>query len=308
MIYRFAIPDEPEVFMHQGVDRWWDVGKGREPMMVNTAYPVLMHVCRESRDFVLMHSGLRFRLSPDFRHGLRVIPYRPSLDTPCLVPCRPFRPEFDTVFWNEKACYTPDDFLQAPYYHWMQQVRHLAVPTTVFFHDHYAQREVEAIIRNCPNLQKLTLVVASDGFFRDPNTWSVPRAMAPGRRRLLPARLRRADVVRAASVWLWSEPFQPSRVERFLLSFCEDGAGKHGLRGLNLHGLHGENPSEIPRPALLENIECSAQTFVEWRHGGWTRRTTEPWPRYYRACPLAPSSHHNCGMAGYQYLQPRVLW
>lgn len=58
------------------------------PLVVDTAFPVIMHVCRESRAFVLdgasSHSPIKFRL---------------SVQAGCKVPYRHFRPSIDTLFW-----------------------------------------------------------------------------------------------------------------------------------------------------------------------------------------------------------------
>lgn len=53
--------------------------------VVDTAFPVALHVCRESRAAVLTNPRLRFRESPA---------------ACCRVPFRAIRPEFDTMYWG----------------------------------------------------------------------------------------------------------------------------------------------------------------------------------------------------------------
>jgi hypothetical protein len=275
MIWKHAIPDdEPEIFMHQATEYWWSRNKARAPMYVDTGFPVVMHVCHESRDFVQKFGGLHFRSSPD---------------APCPIPCRPFRPELDTVFWNEKACSFEYGFLQAPYYHWMKQLRHLALPTTAAFPIQNVQNVTEAVIRNCPNLRKLSLV-AYPGSTRDAFCWRTPKAIGPERRKLRTYRLLRRKAMYATAAWLQWDPGYQHSIERFFLLFCKDGAADE----------HGESSSAVTRPPLLANVDCLAQTFVEWDHGSWTTKSTEKKrsPFDTSVCPLGRRDPHHCWIGG----------
>jgi hypothetical protein len=144
------------------------------------------------------------------------------------------------------------------------------------------------IIRNCPNLRKLSLV-AYPGSTRDAFTWRAPKAIGPERRKLRPYRLLRRKAMQATAAWLQWDPTHPDTIERFLLSFCEDGADEHG-----------ESNSAITRPPLLAKIDCDAQTFVEWERGRWTTKSSEKKrsPFYAPVCPLGRRDPHTCWIGG----------
>jgi hypothetical protein len=275
MIWEFAIPDdEPEVFMHQGIEYWWSRNKARERMYVDTGFPVLMHVCYESRDFVQRFGGLHFRPSPDAL---------------CRIPSRPFRPELDTVFWNEKACSFDYAFLHAPYYHWMQRLGHLALPTTAAFPIQNVQDVTKYIIRSCPNLRKLSLVTYP-GSTRDAFTWRAPRAIGPERRKLQPYTLPRYKAMMATGAWLPWNPRHPGNIETFFLLFCEDDPDEQGESSSATAGW----------PSSLAYVDCSAETFIEWDRGKWATKTSEKKrsPFYTAVCPLGRREPHQCWIGG----------
>ncbi|KAK1596449.1 uncharacterized protein LY79DRAFT_65100 [Colletotrichum navitas] len=84
LIWQFAIPEnEPEVCIVQ------PACDTPQSLLVYTAFPVLMHVCHESRQLVQ-----NSRLS-----GINFISSKSANSTAgCLVPSRRFRPELDTLF------------------------------------------------------------------------------------------------------------------------------------------------------------------------------------------------------------------
>ncbi|KAK8042482.1 hypothetical protein PG994_012965 [Apiospora phragmitis] len=123
-IWKFALPDdEPEVCIMWPL-RPAGFNKTVEPLVVDTAFPVLMHVCREARDFALSpHSGIAFRHSKQAGHK---------------VPYRRFRPEMDALYINRRNF---DYTLLAMAYDWSgtdndaaywPALRHLAVEYSVF--------------------------------------------------------------------------------------------------------------------------------------------------------------------------------
>ncbi|KXX82581.1 Sodium/hydrogen exchanger 2 [Madurella mycetomatis] len=133
--------DEPEVCIpqYEGL-RLRHTGEPLEPMVVETAFPVLMHVCRESRAFVLHHSQVCFHFSEE---------------AGCYVPARPFRPELDTVFldqnaqgvlWNSLSAGVSDG--------WLSQLRHIAMPSTTTL----GRGDAAAINRHFRGLWSISLV------------------------------------------------------------------------------------------------------------------------------------------------------
>lgn len=91
MIWGYSFPeDEPEVCI--GWPTYiWGYQKLQEPYLVDTAFPVLMHICRETRQFVLSPPAQYAHLAPRFRF---------SKEADCKVPYRHFRPEFDTIYFT----------------------------------------------------------------------------------------------------------------------------------------------------------------------------------------------------------------
>lgn len=91
LIWELALPDDvPEVCILWPLVLRMENDVPTIPLLVDTAFPALMHVCREWRDFVLT-SGLRLRQ---------------STLAGCPVPFRAFRPELDTLYissFNHRA-------------------------------------------------------------------------------------------------------------------------------------------------------------------------------------------------------------
>ncbi|WYZ46298.1 hypothetical protein EsH8_IX_000523 [Colletotrichum jinshuiense] len=88
-IWKLSLPeDEPEVCIAQSTS------DTSQCMVVYTAYPVLMHVCRESRHFVQHFnlSGIRF-----------TTPETTCVQVRCPVPFRSFRPDLDTLFCQNRG-------------------------------------------------------------------------------------------------------------------------------------------------------------------------------------------------------------
>lgn len=89
MIWGLSLPeDEPEVCISWPtyIDGYQQL---QEPYLVDVAFPVLMHICRETRQFALAPPTEHSHLSPRFRF---------SKEADCRVPYRHFRPELDTIY------------------------------------------------------------------------------------------------------------------------------------------------------------------------------------------------------------------
>ncbi|KAH6850082.1 hypothetical protein B0I37DRAFT_370664 [Chaetomium sp. MPI-CAGE-AT-0009] len=243
LIWHLALPDdEPEVFVLEPahIDR---LGQDvpRKPWTVDTAFPTLMHTCHESREYVRNHSGICFR-SP--------------AEADCEVPYRPFRPELDTLFWDETRYYNP---FSPDHGIWLSQVRHLAIPSA---NTYVGQYMTECILGDYPSLQSISVVFAdSTNYNRLEGTF-----VEPGRRR----KLRHIELDHAKRMkfvfdpWL-SDLHHQMMLYDFLVLFCDElnyQGGKIHEHHKNCGGwyIQGESP---------KRRRCLAQTFVQWRRGEW---------------------------------------
>ncbi|KAK2041557.1 hypothetical protein LZ31DRAFT_625542 [Colletotrichum somersetense] len=114
LLWQYALPeDEPEVCIVQ------PACDTLQSLLVHTAFPVLMHVCHESRQFVLNSrlSGINF-----------ISPEAASSTAGCLVPFRLFRPDLDTLFCPVAGPAALEDISsQDELEPILQETRHLAV-------------------------------------------------------------------------------------------------------------------------------------------------------------------------------------
>ncbi|KAJ3477083.1 hypothetical protein NLG97_g8936 [Lecanicillium saksenae] len=95
-IWLLSIPEEePEVcllwpvVLHERYEGQRGV-QATQPLLVDTAWPVAMHVCSDSRS--VMHN-----------QKLSGLLFRDSSSAGCLVPYRAFRPELDTLYWGGES-------------------------------------------------------------------------------------------------------------------------------------------------------------------------------------------------------------
>jgi hypothetical protein len=148
-----AAVDEPEVCIA------WPLKTGgydpiSTPLLVDTAFPVLMHVCGQWREFVL--SSCQRPSSP--------VRFRFSQLANCRVPYRPFRPSTDVVYASamnyEQAIKCPHPDLE-PGVTWaaLAAMRHLAVDWPLWMDP--SRFLTELVWRASPNLEKVSVVFPS---------------------------------------------------------------------------------------------------------------------------------------------------
>ncbi|KAI6084440.1 hypothetical protein F4821DRAFT_170665 [Hypoxylon rubiginosum] len=109
MVWHFALPDDiSEVCIPwplEEVPKRWrprdDPPRSTflEPFLVDTGFPVLMHVCRESREVAI--SLTRFRYSPIAGCPVPFRAFRPELDVLYVTICRPPAPVNVVPRWGE---------------------------------------------------------------------------------------------------------------------------------------------------------------------------------------------------------------
>lgn len=98
-IWELALPGlEPE-FCTAWPQKQTEPDQAVTPMLVDTAFPVLMHVCQEWRAYVL-GSAATSSATASSRGSSRAFPvrFRYARSAGCLVACRDFRPELDTLY------------------------------------------------------------------------------------------------------------------------------------------------------------------------------------------------------------------
>jgi hypothetical protein len=220
------------------------------PLLVDTHFPVAMHVCRESRAFVQSPaSGVRFRASE-------------AAEIP--VPFRAFQPKMDTLYigysnYHSVATAISFGFLEPEF---LLQVEHLAVDVMCPW------ESADLLPLASPNLQSVSLVVA--------DTTLRPKHFQPPARRCKLEGLAENEV--EANIELLQNLIRMAKYEIHLYRVRQ--AQSNGKRP-------GENPesaradketqevSEQNEPSQLyaEKGEVSTQVavFSEYCRGTWSR-------------------------------------
>ncbi|KAK4097158.1 hypothetical protein N658DRAFT_489421 [Parathielavia hyrcaniae] len=144
---------EPEVCIVWPIHQI-DYDQVSHPLLVDTAFPVLMHVCREWRDFVITFSS-------STRSPVR---FRFSRQAGCRVPYRAFRGDTDVLFASmynfEKAVqYHALDLEPGVGRQTLETVRHLAVDWVWW--NKAASWLPELVFRACRDLEKVSVVFPS---------------------------------------------------------------------------------------------------------------------------------------------------
>ncbi|KAK5987328.1 hypothetical protein PT974_11453 [Cladobotryum mycophilum] len=155
-IWKYTLPDDQEnvagVCLLENPDRLdyhlngYANGLPEDTFLVDIDYPVAMHVCRESRQFVLntQRSGVGFRGSK-------------SVD--CWIPCRPCRPREDIIFVPHEAVQSIFDtaFNHLEVKMWLNQWANLAVECETGLSG--GTLLLRSILSLLPNLRTLTIVL-----------------------------------------------------------------------------------------------------------------------------------------------------
>ncbi|KAG7291343.1 hypothetical protein NEMBOFW57_001358 [Staphylotrichum longicolle] len=148
-----AAVDEPEVCIV------WPIKTGgydpiSKPFLVDTAFPVLMHVCGQWREFVL--SSCQQPSSP--------VKFRFSRQANCRVPYRHFRPSTDILY---SSSMNHEEAIKCHLIDWepgvprttLAAVRHLAVDWPLWMDP--MDFLPELVFRACPDLEKVSVVFPS---------------------------------------------------------------------------------------------------------------------------------------------------
>ena len=149
MIWGHSLPEDvPEVCI--GWPTYLQGGqKLQEPYLVDTAFPVLMHICRETRQFVLSPPTQYSHFAPRFRF---------SKEAGCKVPYRHFRPELDMFYitnWQYDEVLRMYEFNHEI----MRQSVHLAVEMALWSATSYWFNRF--IFKHMPNIKTISVVFPS---------------------------------------------------------------------------------------------------------------------------------------------------
>ncbi|KAF9869541.1 hypothetical protein CkaCkLH20_12934 [Colletotrichum karsti] len=277
-IWRLSMPIEDEqeicVMPRDLLPRDQDIDRDILPFLrytshlaVYTAFPVLMHVCNESRAFVKdsKRSGVNFKNVPDGRGSFFPVPsrkFRPDLD---ILYLPPFAYHDDNT--NLVALYNiiqkPDvkDFLARLRY---VAVAHSEIPDFVAHH----------IIEHCYSLQNLSIVFAHTA---QQGNWD-HMFEAPGGRCKLQA-LAENPEENTLSPWQQQVSFEelesPSPGQQFLAEYCAklNEAGEEAFPKIYRNG-----PEEYLGDQwdhhfnYFMGFSIQAVTFIEYTGDGWAEK------------------------------------
>ena len=217
-------------------------------MPVDTAFPALIHVCREPRSFLVQHSGIRFRFSPE---------------AGCEVPFPYFRPELDTMVWSadiQQSVRTP--VYSGAHDSWLPRLQHLAMPSATAFS---GEDLAYCILEDCHDLGSLSVVFPDSS---DDN-WVRAKFIEPKRRckfrRIQPDDARVMTVVNDA--WGGRDPEDRITLGAFLATFHEQ-LDRYGQLYIYLQ-VHYAGRSWSTLLDSFAPLDRFASTFVECRRGEW---------------------------------------
>ena len=149
LIWAFSLPeDEPEVCIAWPSFLDHDQ-QPQEPYLVDISFPVLMHICHETRQFILSPPTQYQHLMPSFRF---------SQNAGCRVPYRHFRPESDKFyigFWQYEQMFQFWAFNRDI----LSQALHLAVDMSLWGSSHLWFPKL--VFKYMQNIQTVSIVAPS---------------------------------------------------------------------------------------------------------------------------------------------------
>ncbi|KAI0172195.1 hypothetical protein GGR52DRAFT_573335 [Hypoxylon sp. FL1284] len=254
MIWRFALPgDIPEVCipwpLEEGPTRS-DNGhelprrpKFLEPFLVDTDFPVLMHVCRESREMAV--SCTRFRYSPI---------------AGCRVPFRAFRPELDILYVS--VCRPSSDINVVPRWGQYPAAQHLALD----LHTVKDGSFLWVLVGNpFLDVQSLTCVLPAPNAMLD----TAARFRPPARRCRLRGLVRPPNGAQSNIICVdRGYDRRMTGIDRYLEE-VQDHMGAEFAEILDVAAIPEEYLRRWNAAANRFDIGCCAKTFEEFRGGRW---------------------------------------
>lgn len=245
LVWQYAMPEPlPEVaLLPSGLRPITPLGprpddSAEHSLIINTAYPVLMHVCREWRVFAKAKTSFRY-----------------SQVALMDVPTRPFHPDLDVLYIpavvSNPVWFSRDSRCEV--------TRHIAMQSQSFLN--YGARSL-ALMTYFRNMETLTIVLPSSaGRHSLEDTFSAPTARCRLRRIGRPA-LDDADalaVIQECGPGGGGAPGQVAKVSAFL-RWVEATVERTSQYLYATQELGADELGQQPRPC-----EALAQTFVEYR-------------------------------------------
>ncbi|KAI0388049.1 hypothetical protein F5Y04DRAFT_16731 [Hypomontagnella monticulosa] len=273
IIWELNLPDDiPEVCIPwplEEVPSRWEPGDGAsgrnkylQPLLVDTAFPTLMHVCRESREAAQSHT--RFRYSPIAN---------------CFVPFRAFRPELDILYVT--LCRPPTDINVVPRWGmYPESARHLALDLHTIKDGSFLW-----ILIGNRDVQTVSCVLPASKAILD----TAARFRPPVRR----CRLRRVEQPSDGSqshIIYVDRGFdrRMTGMARYLEE-VRDYVGAEFAEILEIAAMPEEYLRRWNAPECRFDVEFLAQTFEEYRGGKWVP-SSDHVVRFDFQCIIFPAS------------------
>lgn len=226
-----------------------------QPFVVDTAWPSLMHVCRESREVALRSKHLRLRFSPLAGFA---------------VPFRSFDPEIDTLHWGFYQVWSMFSMFR-----WeenrslIRSLRHMSFETAALFNP----RELLYFITLAtPFLQTLAFVFADSSNQNYAKTVFKP----PARRcrlRDIPDEIANGMTIRGTPHYGRHDQSVQTSLRRFMELRRDELGGSCPRPGLML-SLPYEGTAQNNKREGFRELRIKAQTFVEY---SWTKTKGVQW-------------------------------
>ncbi|KXX74430.1 hypothetical protein MMYC01_208889 [Madurella mycetomatis] len=226
-----------------------------QPFVVDTAWPSLMHACRESREVALRSKNLRLRFSPLAGFA---------------VPFRNFDPEIDTLHWGFYQVWSMFSmFRREENRPLIQSLRHMSLETAALFNP----RELFYFITLAtPFLRTLAFVFADSSNQNHAKTIFKP----PARRcrlRDIPDEVANGMTIRGTPHYGQQGQSVQTSLRRFMELRREELEGSCPQPRLMLT-LPYEGTAWDNKQKKLHELQIKAQTFVEYE---WTQAKGVQW-------------------------------
>ncbi|KAI9148271.1 hypothetical protein HJFPF1_12099 [Paramyrothecium foliicola] len=251
--------------------------KAHEPLLVDLPYPVLAHVCRESRQFITSPPGRYKRSIPRFR-------FSPQAN--CMVPFRPYIPELDTLHISRSnfAAVVRDGAISASV---LGRVHHLSVDSVLWC---MGQNWFPTLVfRHCQNLKTVSVAFPAS----DSEKYNNQQAsfQVPSRR----SRLVKVEAAEAPQGNFGLRSYQDISMREFVDRFWTRGIQMRAMyQWATIRAENGHTDDWYkgdawdPEKRAFKNISRDPYVFVEFKRG---KNGEELWEEVCHNRLLPPDYH-----------------